>query len=122
MPTKGEKAKFIGTEARIMIDDNFFPLGKIESVEAITADTEIPAETIGVDMTGFAIGGTETITMELNIEKPLLLKLNLMGVPVVNVITCKNCVKRNTTRCPAWRSHFGDNDTCSKGELKCQTE
>ena len=118
MPTKGEKAKFIGTEARIMIGDKFVPLGKIESVEAITADTEIPAETIGVDMTGFAFGDSQSLTMELKIDNPLKLKLMLMGIPVVNTITCKNCLKRYTTRCPAWRSNFGDNDTCSKGELK----
>lgn len=118
MPTKGEKAEFKCSDARIKIGDKFVPLGKIESVEAITDDTEIPAETIGVDMTGFAIGDSETLTMELKIENPLKLKLMLMGIPVVNIITCKNCLKRYTTRCPAWRSNFGDNDTCSKGELK----
>ena len=118
MPTKGEKAEFKCLDARIKIGDKFVPLGKIESAEAITAETEIPADTLGIDMTGFSVGDTETITMELDIKNPLLLKLTLMGIPVVNIITCKNCVKRYTTRCPAWRSNFGDNDTCSRGELK----
>ena len=118
MPTKIKKSDLVFVDAKIKVGDNFVPLGKIESAEVITAETEIPADTLGIDMTGFSVGGTETITMELNLENPLMLKLILMGIPVVNVITCKNCVKRNTTRCPAWRSHFGDNDTCSKGELK----
>lgn len=118
MPTKIKKSDFVFVDAKIKVGDNFVPLGKIESVEAITANIEIPAETIGLDMTGFSVGDTETITMEFNIKNPLLLKLTLMGIQVVNVIMCKNCVKRHTTRCPAWRSNFGDNDTCSKGVLK----
>ena len=119
MPTKGEKAKFIGTEARIKIDDKFVPLGKVEDIKFIKPGEEIPLETTGIDMTGFMVGTRNCeVTMDMTTPNPLKLMLTVMGIPVVNVITCKNCVKRNTTRCPAWRSHFGDNDTCSKGELK----
>ena len=112
------RSKIEYKDAQIKLGDKFVPLGKVEFAEAITDDTEIPAETIGLDMTGFAFGDSETLTMELKIENPLKLKLMLMGIPVVNIITCKNCLKRHTSRCPAWRSNFGDNDTCSKGELR----
>ena len=112
------KSKIEFKDAQIKLGDEFVSLGKVEFAEAITDDTEIPAETIGLDMTGFAFGDSQSLTMELKIENPLKLKLMLMGIPVVNIITCKNCSKRHTSRCPAWRSNFGDNDTCSKGELR----
>ena len=112
------KSKIEFKDAQIKLGDEFVSLGKVEFAEAITDDTEIPAETIGLDMTGFAFGDSQSLTMELKIETPLKLKLMLMGIPVVNIITCKNCSKRHTSRCPAWRSNFGDNDTCSKGELR----
>lgn len=91
MPPKIGKTEFTLQNVQVKLGDNFVPLGKIETAEAITAETEVPAETIGLDMTGFAIGGTETLTMELNIKNPLLLKLTLLGIPVVNIIMCKNC-------------------------------
>ena len=106
------KSKIDFKDAHIKLGDEFVPLGKVEFAEAITDDTEVPAETIGLDMTGFAFGDSETL------ENPLKLKLMLMGIPVANIITCKNCLKRYTTRCPAWISNFWDNDTCSKGELR----
>ena len=84
------RSKIEFKDAQIKIGDEFVPLGKVEFAEAITDDTEIPAETIGLDMTGFAIGDSETLTMELKIENPLKLKLMLMGIQVVNIITCKN--------------------------------
>ena len=119
MPTKGEKAEFKCSDARIKIGDKFVPLGKVEFAEAITDDTEIPAETIGLDMTGFAIGDSETLTMELKIENPLKLMLTLMGIPVVNVIMCKNCCNRHTRKCPI-KVCVNDDFYCGYGELKCQ--
>ena len=106
----------------VRVGNDYVPLGKIESVETLTGDSEIPDETLGMDMTGFKISDSMTLTATLNIENPLKLKMQLLGIPVVNVIMCKNCANRYTTRCPSWRSNFGDDDTCSKGVLKCQTE
>lgn len=91
MPPKIGKTEFTLQNVQIKLGGNFVSLGKIEAAEAITAETEVPAETMGLDMTGFAIGGTETLTTELNIKNPLLLKLTLLGIPVVNIIMCKNC-------------------------------
>ena len=76
MPPKIGKTEFTLQNVQVKLGDNFVPLGKIEAAEAITAETEIPAE---------------TLTMELNIKNPLLLKLTLLGIPVVNIIMCKNC-------------------------------
>lgn len=113
------KSKIDFKDAQIKIGDEFVPLGKVEFAEAITDDTEIPAETIGLDMTGFAFGDSETLTMELKIENPLKLKLMLMGIPVVNVIMCKNCCNRHTSKCPI-KVCVNDDFYCGYGELKCQ--
>lgn len=113
------KQKIDFKDAQIKLGDEFVSLGKIEDINFIKPGEEIPLETTGIDMTGFMVGTRNCeLTMDMTTPNPLKLKLMLMGIPVVNVIMCKNCVKRHTTRCPAWRSNFGDNDTCSKGELR----
>ena len=113
------KSKIEFKDAQIKLGDEFVPLGKIEDIKLVKPGEEIPLETTGIDMTGFMVGTRNCeVTMDMTTPNPLKLKLMLMGIPVVNIITCKNCSKRHTSRCPAWRSNFGDNDTCSKGELR----
>lgn len=120
MPTKGEKAKFIGTEARIKIGDEFVPLGKVEDIKFIKPGEEIPLETTGIDMTGFVVGTRNCeLTMDMTTLNPLKLKLMLMGIPVVNVIMCKNCCNRHTRKCPI-KVCVNDDFYCGYGELKCQ--
>lgn len=113
----GEKEnQFEYGNIKVEHDGQFFPLGKIESARAIEPKDLPDGETIGIDMTGFRFGTEMEFTAELQIENPLRLQLTLLGIPVVNVILCKNCANRNTRRCPC--NGFGDYDSCSRGVLR----
>lgn len=97
-------------------EGNFVPLGKVEDAQIITAEDLPDGKTLGIDMTGFRFGTEMEFTAELQIENPLRLKLTLLGIPVVNVILCKNCAHRNTRQCQC--KGFGDYDSCSRGVLR----
>ena len=115
MPTKGLEIKNV----QVMLDDGkWYPLGKVESAELTTVNDPVPDGTIGIDMKDFVFSDSMEFTAEIKVDNPLRLKLQLLGMPVVSVIMCKNCWKRNKPICPMRHSNFGPNDTCSRGELK----
>ena len=115
MPVKGIEIKNI----QVMLDDGkWYPLGKIESAELISAKDEIPDNAIGLDMKDCLFADEMEFTAEIKVDNPLRLKLQLLGMPVVSVVMCRNCWKRHAHHCPAYGHDFEDHDSCSKGEYK----
>lgn len=76
-------------------------------------------DTVGMDMSscGFSLDA-KTLEFEVEAKFPKQLAFELMGLNVVNIVYCKDCMHRGCDgTCPL--RNFGatdDNDFCSRGE------
>lgn len=90
-------------------------LGEATKIESIDADT------VGMDMSncGFSLDA-KTLEFEVEAELPKQLAFELMGLNVVNIVYCKDCMHRGCDGTCPLRSFdaIDDYDFCSRGEKK----
>ena len=96
-------------------EGNWHLLGEVKSIESMDD------ETVGMDMTncGFSFdGGTVEFTMSAKI--PNQARFQLLGVNVVNIVYCKDCMHRHSDGlCPLTKfDAVDDYDFCSRGVKK----
>ena len=95
-------------------DGTWTNLGKISAVGAVEEDP------VGLEMDGMAVSFDKSISMVLDAKIPMKTYLFLQGVPIINVVLCKDCKHRgNNDICPMARfDAIDDDDFCSRGEKK----
>ena len=95
--------------------NNWHLLGEIKKVESLDD------ETVGMDMTdcGFSFDG-KTVELTMSARMPNQARFQLLGVNVVNIIFCKDCLHRHyDLTCPFCRFDATDDyDFCSRGEKR----
>ena len=95
--------------------NNWHLLGKIKKVESLDD------ETVGMDMTdcGFSFDG-KTVEFTMSARIPNQVRFQLLGVNVVNIVFCKDCMHRHHDwTCPLRRFDAVDEyDFCSRGVKK----
>ena len=88
-------------------------LGEIKAVESLDD------ETVGMDMTdcGFSFDG-KMVELTMSARIPNQVRFQLLGVNVVNIVFCKDCMHRHHAyTCPLHRFDATDDyDFCSRGE------
>ena len=88
-------------------------LGEATEIESIDDDT------VGMDMTGdgFSFDG-KTVEFVMSARIPNQARFQLLGVNVVNIVFCKDCMHRNDPlKCPYYKfDATDDHDFCSRGE------
>lgn len=96
-------------------EGNWHLLGKIKSVESLDE------ETVGMDMEGcrFSFDG-KTVEFAMSARIPNQARFQLLGVNVVNIIFCKDCMHRYyDSTCPLCNFDATDDyDFCSRGVKK----
>ena len=95
-------------------DGAWVRLGKISEVGDIKEDP------VGLEMDGMAVSFNKSMSMVLDAKIPMKTWLFLQGVPIINVVLCKDCKhKGNKDICPMARfDAIDDDDFCSRGEKK----
>lgn len=90
-------------------------LGEVTEIESIDDDT------VGMDMSscGFSLDA-KTLEFEVEAKFPKQLAFELMGLNVVNIVYCKDCMHRGCDGTCPLRSFdaVDDYDFCSRGEKK----
>lgn len=87
----------------------------------ISAIGDIEEEPVGLEMDGKAMSfDHKSINLTLNAKIPMKTGLFLQGVPIINVVLCKDCKHRgNRDMCPMEGfDAIDDDDFCSRGEKK----
>lgn len=111
MPTGEEKKPLLCR----LENDKWVAIGHVEPVYEIGTD-----ETYGIDFdfAGLSFDDT-TVEIVLDCKAAKQAAFHMMGVDVVNIIFCKDCVHRgDRDKCPMSVYSHGDTDFCSKGERK----
>ena len=96
-------------------EGNWHLLGEIKAIESMDD------ETVGMDMTncGFSFDG-ENVEFTMSAKIPNQARFQLLGVNVVNIVFCKDCMHRHHDyTCPLRRFDAVDEyDFCSRGVKK----
>lgn len=90
-------------------------LGEIAKIESLDDDT------VGMDMSGCGFSlDAKTLEFEAKATFPKQLAFELMGLNVVNIVYCKDCMHRGCDgTCPLRNfDAIEDYDFCSRGEKK----
>lgn len=113
MPTGEEKNKLYFCKQGE--EGNWHLLGKIKSVESLDE------ETVGMDMEGCGFSfDAKTVEFTMSATIPNRVRFQLLGVNVVNIIFCKDCMHRySDLTCPLRKfDAVDDYDFCSRGVKK----